>query len=753
MAQFQFDRRTLERAKKWLGTVAPFMVKQDAFVMTSKGLSPGIEVGDDSMAIYRPGGSKTVPASKAMDANHGWVYAGVKAIADEIANTEFRLFAVDAETGDQIEQPEHELLDLLDAVNDFQTGPELKHLIASHLELTGNAYLLLAGVKNDKDKPTAIYTLNPGSVKVALDKTTYPYKVTGYQFTLEGRKYIYKPYEIVHLKYPDPSDPYVGLGAVQAIAPWIDLDSYGTESNRQFFIRGAQLGKVLKSEMISEAEINAMRISFDENHSGTDNAHRTTVLPKGVDFANPTVNGKDMDYAKLLDATRDRILGGLRVGKTLLGSAESDTNRATAETADYVFAKRVIKPKMQLICSYLNERLVPRYGEGIYLSFIDPTPEDKNFRTLEMQAATASQPVLSVNEARENYMGLGPVTGGDTVKVASTMTDVGGPEPVNDTPEKGMLRKTAGLPGAKKAAARITATRFTRTAKLRSTMSEDLADKITKRLLEMKLKGIHELSHDEYHAVWASFVSRVEAHQPALRDTVVKLNNDQSEEVLANLPALYEKHKDVITDAELFAEEKWVSATIDALTPELRAIAEEESKNASAAVGKPGVNILEDEAAAKALDERIALMAKTYNSTTLSALKDTLAKGLAAGEGLDHLTERVKSVYEYSDQYRAERLARTESFAIANYSTKEAWKQTGVVTTIKWYTAEDDHVCEFCDALDGTVIGIEDNFASVGSSITGAKGGSYNVDYADVGVPPLHPDCRCYAQPEDVSIE
>ncbi len=86
-----------------------------------------------------------------------------------------------------------------------------------------------------------------------------------------------------------------------------------------------------------------------------------------------------MDFSNLTEATRDRILAGFRVSKTILGTAESDTNRATAETADYVFSKRTIKPKMLLVISYLNEFLVPRYGDDLYLTFIDPTPEDKEF--------------------------------------------------------------------------------------------------------------------------------------------------------------------------------------------------------------------------------------------------------------------------------------------------------------------------------------------------------------------------------------
>ncbi len=116
----------------------------------------------------------------------------------------------------------------------------------------------------------------------------------------------------------------------------------------------------------------------------------------------------------------DRILAMFGVSRTILGTAESDTNRATAETADYVFSKRVIKPHMKLICSFLNEKLIPRYGDDLYISFIDPVPEDRAARTEEMKTTVGGQPVITVNEAREEYLGLGPVDGGD---VLMTPTD------------------------------------------------------------------------------------------------------------------------------------------------------------------------------------------------------------------------------------------------------------------------------------------------------------------------------------------
>ena len=84
-------------------------------------------------------------------------------IAEELAKISFRLFQVNKD-GVHEEIFDHELLDLLDGVNPFQTGYELRYLTGAHLELTGNSYWLLDGVEKDTDKPKAIFLLNPSSV-------------------------------------------------------------------------------------------------------------------------------------------------------------------------------------------------------------------------------------------------------------------------------------------------------------------------------------------------------------------------------------------------------------------------------------------------------------------------------------------------------------------------------------------------------------------------------------------------------------
>ena len=390
----------------------------------SLSLASGIADADPFLIWSR---SRKTSVEKAMDTYNGWVYACVRAIAEEVAKQRFRLFQVQKD-GTHEEIFDHELLDLLDGVNPFQTGYDLKYLTSSHLELAGNSYWLLDGVKSESDKPTAIFILSPRYTNPIAAKL--PEFLKGYKYSVNGETQEFKPYEILHFKYPDPNDQYQGIGTVQAIIDWIQTDNFASDVNMNYFKNGARLGGLLSSEnAITDAQMKVLRASFENLYKGAGNAYRVAVLPKGVKYDESSSNPKDMDFANLQTVMRDKILGGFRVPKTILGSSESETNRATAETSNYVFAARTLKPKLELMVQQLNEFLVPRYGDNLYLDFSDPVPEDRAQRIEEMKAATGLQPVISVNEAREEYFGLDGVDKGDSVMTDFSKIPLGKPKP------------------------------------------------------------------------------------------------------------------------------------------------------------------------------------------------------------------------------------------------------------------------------------------------------------------------------------
>src|SRR3984885_10990347 len=674
--------------------------------------------GGDPLAIYKPTGAKSVSPAKAMASFNGWTFAAVNAIASEVSNIQLRLYQVKGD--DHEEQEDHPLLTLLDGVNERMTGIELKYVTMSHLELTGNCYWLLDGVNSDTDKPRAIYPLNPGNVRLHLKKDAFPYKLDHYTFTIDNKQFRFEPYQILHIKYPDPNDPFVGIGIPQTIPSWIDSDNYAMEYNRKFFINGASVGLYIQTDTNVEANIERIRKGWGNRQEGVENAHKTPVLPKGAKLEHTGVTHRDMDFNKLTEATRDRILAAFRVSKTILGTAESDTNRSTAETADYVFSKRTIKPKMLMVISYLNEFLVPRYGDDLYLTFIDPTPEDKAARTAEMTAAAGTGvPIMTQNEARKSYLGLGPIDGGDKLMIPASLTQAGvtqKPEGEDQTPQ---LAKSKTVDGWETKAIRIRTggkTANSGSAQMRRALTEAFKKAIEKEPA-YQFKSINELTHAEYEEHWKRFADRSEQAEAELQKVFRGINAKQREQVLENLDGATVDMLSFVANAtkaldDLFDLKEWIGITIDLATPILTSLSKDEAASAFAMIGASSQNILANESTQAALDRGISKMAKSYNETTLDQLKSVLGEKLTqpGGTNLTELTEAVDGVYSYADEKRAALIAKTESFRAANWANKEAWRASGVVQTVKWYTSEQDNVCEFCKAQEGKEIPIKDKF-------------------------------------------
>ena len=68
------------------------------------------------------------------------------------------------------------------------------------------------------------------------------------------------------------------------------------------------------------------------------------------------------------------------------------------------------------------------------------------------------------------------------------------------------------------------------------------------------------------------------------------------------------------------------------------------------------------------------------------------------------------------------------------------------MTAKDWYTARDEHVCPFCNALDRRVFGLAENIFSKGDVFT-VGDQKLDLSYDDVPSAPLHVSCRCTLLP------
>src|ERR1700690_3758880 len=93
--------------------------------------------------------------------------------SSEVANIQLRFI-----TGDSHKEQGYPLLTLLKGVN--EKGIVLKYVTTAQLQLPRRWASRCR--EGDMSPPRAIYPLNPGRMRVKLDKTTLPYKLSHYEY-------------------------------------------------------------------------------------------------------------------------------------------------------------------------------------------------------------------------------------------------------------------------------------------------------------------------------------------------------------------------------------------------------------------------------------------------------------------------------------------------------------------------------------------------------------------------------------------
>jgi HK97 family phage portal protein len=616
--------------------------------------------------------------------------------------------------GDDQEVFDGPLVDFLDSPADHFTGKDFIYLTTIYKELAGNAFW------EKKDK--RLKPLIPTKVVPNVDDG----KLIGYKYGDGAKVRDLTLDAVLHDRYVDPAKPYWGVGKLQKIARWADTSSYVTEFLSRFFVNGAVFGGFIETEEETEARIKLIKAGLANDHQGVRNAHKIGVLPKGSKYAKTTATMADMEMGATDDRYRDKILAGFGVPKTLVGLT-TEVNRASAEAAEYVFAKYTVKPIADDLLAFLNVQVAPMLDStgAYYFAYDEFVPVNQELQLKEREIALAKQPYMTVNEVRAT-VGLPPVQGGDTVYSAPG-TPLGEPVVAPAAPSS---PETEDEP-KKAAPARVRA----------NSRRERAFDRIASKAAE-----IVAAHHDPDEAAHKAFVARVEDHEKLVADQVRDFNNRQEREVVQNLKHITK----AVKKGDIFDAEREVSVMVDFVGPMLKGLMLEQAIEEFAAQAFAGTFDPSQPRIATIVDMAARRLAKSYNRTTATLLAKALNDGIEAGEDLTQLTERVKGVYAYSDKVRAAAVARTEAFYIANEGSREAYRQSGVVKTMRWYTAEDEKVCGYCGPQDGRVIGINEVFFKKGEVLADEDGKELTLDYRAIDVPPLHTNCRCFIRPEKI---
>lgn len=675
-----------------------------------KDLSQYSGLGDDFVSMFSQKFGIDYGKRNKLKAYKNVVYGCVSLIGESVGD--YRPY-IEKRIGDKWERITHEFIDLLYQPSGRDLQPEafsknqLFEATVIYQLLQGDAYWYMARGKST-GRPRQIIMLRADKVGTDIDPKTG--SINGYFIRRETGQAI--PLEVEEvLRFPlfNPESPYEGLSVIEAGNDYVATDEATAVYTKNFFNNNAGVSGVLsiKGEVTNGAWRKFVR-GWREKYEGVDNAGKTMMIrDSDASFVKVGLGLNELDMSNLRKLSLADVFMMFKTPPELLGriTEGSGLGRANIETLEYIFTKYNIDKKMSLFDSILQFAL-QRYYQ------LDPSkyricheniiPEDKEFELKERVESVDKWKTR--NEIRGEDEDGKDVEGGDQLYV-----------PLNNIP----INESTTAP---------------------TTSTSGISVKITRTVKKKEL----EITREKAERFRITLMRNQAKYEKQYMKVLSPIFKAQKKEALYNLEA----HASGVKKAsgqKLFDDSAYDDLMVKNLKPVLTSLTETQGSLAMVFAGDTENEFYLTSKIESIIEKNTRRMATNFNDETLDKLNDTLVEGIKAGEGIGDLKQRVSGVYEGIENYRAERIARTETLKASNEATSTAYEQTGYVTGKEWVVNPD--ACPECEAFDGKTIELDDTFLGIGSSYTytDEKGEEHSKtnDYASVDDPPLHPNCRC----------
>lgn len=688
-----------------------------------------IDLSNNSLTNY-----KTV-SSRLLEAFRGWVFANVSVLSEEVSKMEFELYKTVYKGGELelVKVDQHPLLDLLDKFNSFTTTSDAMYTVQADIELAGDVFLQLEGgnVKNGESIEN-IYILEPDKVEVVPGNNGNGQEVVKYIYksTIDGKvvEKHYKPEEVIQIKTPNPSNPLRGKSVVEAAAVDIDTDNLSREMLMMFFKNGAVPNVVFSTEQkVTANEVKRLTTDIRRTYTGVKNAFKTLVLGNGLKPEVLQQSNKEVQLLEIKNQMRDDIMAMFKNTKASLGIVE-DVNRANAEATLLSWKQSVIKPKMMRIVDTLNEFLVPRFGDNLILTFVDPVPENLE-DDIDQSTKMYEAGIMTLNEARER-VNLDAVPEGDDFKNGQVVST----EPIPDKSLPKNLRNVSYKKHFRKMNVYVKLERY---KTLYATAIEIAKKQHSKSKVKKATKAVdreHPVYTNEqvwdYHEkkmhivdnTFDMFYTEVERFITRLEDkSIASLHTIADKRAKVAKPRVRKTYNLWDNDAE-------VAAGVDLFTPLVENVAKLSGDEAYQLMSMASVYQMSTNMQ-KRIQQNVELFVASVVGTDKEKLSSILAQGFQEGQSIPQIEQAIRNTFSQYKKNQAEKVARTEMLRASNDGTLDAFKQSDVVTAKQWLTAMDDRVDPECERMNKKIVGLESAF--------------FKTDFGSGMVPPLHPNCRC----------
>lgn len=302
--------------------------------------------------------------------------------------------------GEIEEVTDHPFIDIMTRGNGFHTGAELRRIESVHMDLVGESFQYKG--RNTFNTTVALWPIPPTWV-MATPTPDFPF----FRISHKTWQEMVPQADILWQRDVNPKDPYGrGAGLGRAISDEIEIDEFAAKTTRQVFFNRAQPDFLVFPK--GDADMDSTETKrFEQNWvnklQGFYRTSKPHFLSREVGIYEFQKNLKDMMLTEIRQQERDIILQVWGMPPEKLGIL-SNSNRATIEGSDLIYAKEVLVPRLEARRMFFQERMIPEYDDRLIVHYESPVMEDREFF---LKAAEKAPYVLDGNEWRY-MMGLDP---------------------------------------------------------------------------------------------------------------------------------------------------------------------------------------------------------------------------------------------------------------------------------------------------------------------------------------------------------
>jgi HK97 family phage portal protein len=287
-----------------------------------------------------------------------------------------------------------DLANLFARPNPWMDYSELIELSVIDLLLAGEFLWYKFGDRGD-GKPLALYRLQPALTDV-IPGNNY---IKSYSYKVPGEKPMEIPAaQVLHVKRPNPHDPYRGLGVIAGGPGIFDMELSLAETMASYYRNGTRLSGVLESDRtVPESTLQKIKKQWRGMYAGSYNAYAVATLERGLKFRSISSTAEQAQFKQIAEWSRDRICHAFKTPVVLIGEVGGSTDRQAIKEAQRIWDNKHARGLFNRIQKQISFGLTQAWGFDFVIEHEYVMPiEDK----LDLGQAFGALPGVRVREVR-----------------------------------------------------------------------------------------------------------------------------------------------------------------------------------------------------------------------------------------------------------------------------------------------------------------------------------------------------------------